>query len=221
MKIKTLAIAAATLAVGAITSQAQVYSQNVVGYVNIISPANAFVPMANPVDLDGVDNLTNVLKNVPNGTTVNIWNGSGYTVVSKALFGGAWSANAATNYLTPGVGFFLKTPSNQTNTFTGTVIPNFPGTNSLALAANVSVFIGSVVPYSGTLSNAVDQGVDTLNLGSSLPKGSTVSIWNGSGYSVASKGLFNGLWSTNFTLTVGQGFFVKPASATNWVQTLQ
>jgi hypothetical protein len=42
MKIKTLAIAAATLAVGAISSQAQVYSQNIVGYINQAVPANHY-----------------------------------------------------------------------------------------------------------------------------------------------------------------------------------
>jgi hypothetical protein len=42
MKIKATLIAAATLAVGVISSQAQVYSQNVVGYVNQVIPANSF-----------------------------------------------------------------------------------------------------------------------------------------------------------------------------------
>lgn len=42
MKTKTLLIAAATLAVGAITSQAQVYSQNIVGYINQTIAANHY-----------------------------------------------------------------------------------------------------------------------------------------------------------------------------------
>jgi len=43
---KTLLIAAAALAAGVISSQAQVYSQNVVGYVNQVVPANSFQTVA-------------------------------------------------------------------------------------------------------------------------------------------------------------------------------
>jgi len=42
MKTKTLLIAAAALAVGVISSEAQVYSQNVVGYVNQTIPAGGY-----------------------------------------------------------------------------------------------------------------------------------------------------------------------------------
>jgi hypothetical protein len=39
MKSKTLLIAAAALVAGVITSEAQVYSANIVGYVNVTLPA--------------------------------------------------------------------------------------------------------------------------------------------------------------------------------------
>ena len=42
MRTKTLLIAAAALAVGIISSEAQVYSQNVVGYVNMTVPAHSY-----------------------------------------------------------------------------------------------------------------------------------------------------------------------------------
>ena len=41
MRTKTLLIAAAALAAGILSSSAQTYSQNIVGYVNQVLPANA------------------------------------------------------------------------------------------------------------------------------------------------------------------------------------
>ncbi len=38
---KTLLIAAAALVAGVISSEAQVYSANIVGYVNVVMPANS------------------------------------------------------------------------------------------------------------------------------------------------------------------------------------
>ena len=40
---KTLLIAAAALVAGVISSEAQVYSANIVGYVNVVMPAGALV----------------------------------------------------------------------------------------------------------------------------------------------------------------------------------
>ncbi len=50
MKTKTLLIAAAALAAGVISSQAQVYSANIVGYANVVCPASTLVLLANPLD---------------------------------------------------------------------------------------------------------------------------------------------------------------------------
>jgi hypothetical protein len=54
MRTKTLLIAAAALAVGIISSEAQVYSQNVVGYVNMTIPAGGFQIVGNQL-LNGSD----------------------------------------------------------------------------------------------------------------------------------------------------------------------
>jgi hypothetical protein len=222
MKTKTLLIAAAALAATVISSEAQVYS-GVVGYVSIVSPAAVYTPMANPLDLDGIDSVTNVFANVPKGTIVQIWNGTGYTSCSRSLIGaGAWSANAATNYVTPGVGFFINTPSTYTNTFVGAIDTAFGSTNSVTLHANVYQYISSVLPISGTITNAADQGSDALNLGSVLPKGTIIQIWNGSGYSSYSRSLIGaGNWSGNPTIGIGQPFFINSPATTNWTQSLQ
>jgi hypothetical protein len=224
MRTKTLLLSAVAAAAGIISSNAQsnVFSANVVGYVSVVSLANSNTPVANPLDLDGVNNITNVLANAPKGTLVQIWNGAGFDAVSRSSFGaGAWSANASSNNIPPGKGFFIKTPVDFTNVFVGSVIPANGGSNSIALQANVLQFVGSVLPVGGMITNSVDQGPNALNLGSVLDKGSVIQVWNGSGYTASSRGAFGaGTWSSNMTFTVGQAFFVKASTSTNWVQSL-
>lgn len=221
MKAKTLLVAAAALAAATISSQAQVYSQNIVGYVNVKTLAGQQTLVCNPFNLDGVNNITNVLAGAPKGVTCQLWNGAGYTLIGRATLGaGLWSANAATNFIPPGVGFFLKTPTDFTNTFVGSVVPGSPGTNSFNLPAGVLQLVGSTLPVSGTITNAADQGVGTLNLGF-LPPGSQIQLWNGAGFTLVGRATLGAkLWNTNPVINVAQGFFLKSPSATNWVQSL-
>ena len=104
MRTKKLILAAAALAVSLASSQAQsnVYSVNIVGYINVpLTTANTL--LSNPFD-DGTNTLVSIDKGVlPNGSAVNTWNGTGFNATSKAR--GAWSSNP-----TIGVpaGFFVK-----------------------------------------------------------------------------------------------------------------
>ena len=110
-----------------------------------------------------------------------------------------------------------------TNTFVGNVIPNPGATNSMALAGLTLQLIGSPAAYDGDLTSATNNGPNSFNLGATLPKNSTIQVWTpGTGFTLAAtKNAFSGVWSANPPFTVGQGFFVKPGSATNWVQTIQ
>jgi hypothetical protein len=77
MRTKTLLVAVAALAVGAITSQAQVYSQNIVGYVNkVIHLGQSLI--SNP--LQGTTNDLEQLLNLQGGEVILLWTGSGYQV---------------------------------------------------------------------------------------------------------------------------------------------
>ena len=90
MRTKTLLMTAAALAAGVIYSQAQgtVYSQNVVGYVNVTIPANGFNLVGNQLDLgpgsNSVDNvLTTGFLGAASGSgqsTLHYWTGSGFEV---------------------------------------------------------------------------------------------------------------------------------------------
>src|ERR1700733_540872 len=81
MKTKTLLIAAAALAAGVMSSQAQgVYSQNIVGYVNL-SISNGFNLVNIPLDLDGTGTnnavSTVIGTNLPIGSIIESWTPSG------------------------------------------------------------------------------------------------------------------------------------------------
>ena len=222
MRTKTLLLSAVALATGLLSSQAQsnVYSANVVGYVNIVTPAGQAMLISNPLNLDGTNNIAVVLTNAPKGTLVQIWNGSGFTPVSRSLIGaGAWSASAATAFVPPGVGFFMTTPTAFTNTFVGNVVPGNGGTNDLPMTGLFQL-VSSTLPVAGTITNPADQGGNALNL-ANLPKGTLIQIWNGAGYTPVSRSLIGaGAWSSNPTIGVGQGFFIKTGGTTNWEQTL-
>jgi len=215
MRTKMLIGAAATMVAGILSASAQVYSVNVVGYVNAVANgAGAFTLLANPLD-DGTNTVTSLGSALPNKSSVQIWNGSGFNLATKT--NGAWTANLS---IPPGTGFFVKTPAASgsiTNTFVGNVIvaPGGGQTNK-ALTPGLAL-VGSPVPFAGNLNDAY--GTNSLNLGAQLPNKSSVQVWNGSSFSLSTK--TNGAWTVNFSLGVAQGFFVNAKSATNWTQTLQ
>jgi hypothetical protein len=208
---KTLLIAAAALVAGVISSDAQVYSANIVGYVNVTMPANTLVLTSNPLD-DGTNTANSLLGSMPKASALEIWNGTGFTVLAKTSAGFAGNPS-----LPVGTGFFVKSAQNFTNTFVGNVVPNPGGNQSIVnLPANSLVLVGSVLPVAG---NFNDVGTNTLNLISTLPKASALEIWNGTGFTVLAK--TSAGFTGNPPLSVAQGFFLKSASATNWTQTLQ
>ena len=124
-------MAAIALAGGVITSNAQVYSQNIVGYVSRIY-SNGFVQIANPVDISAGNSLTNVFPNsggTLDGSTVDIWNGSSFTLYTMDSsfptgVGDASDANPVTApTVLPGQLIYLNNLSGVkiTNVLAGTV----------------------------------------------------------------------------------------------------
>jgi hypothetical protein len=213
MKNKTLLIAAAALVAGVISSQAQVYSANIVGYANV-PLVTGYTLIANPLDDGNGNQLTNLLAGLANKSSVVTWNGATYnTAIGKAS--GVWASSTT---LAPGTGFFVKVPALTTNTFVGTVgAVGLTGgntmTNALILGYNL---VGSQVAFAG------DATTDpNINLGATLANKSALIDWN-SGTQVfdTAVGKASGAWGSSFPITVGEGFFVKSPAAVNWVQTL-
>jgi hypothetical protein len=208
MKTKTLLIAAAALVAGVISSEAQtVYSVNVAGYVNVAAVAAQFALVNNPLD-NGTNTVTSLFSSAPNGTVVEVWNGTGFQSSTKG-FGGVWTTNL---FLPPGIGYFVKFASNATNTFVGNVIAPSGGSVTNTFNSGIFQLVGSPIPFADTLSGT--------NLNLQVPNGTVVEVWNGVGFQSATKG-FGGVWTTNLIIAPGQGFFVKSGATTNWIQTLQ
>jgi len=237
---KSLLIAAATLAVGVISSQAGVYSQNVVGYANVPTAANTTYLLSVPFVI-GASNGANEIwplvggnPTLPDFSTLLIWNGSGYTgyqsdSTSSSLWddnGGNPIPNAPT--LPVGKGFFLIPSGTVTSTFAGAVAVNVGTSNVMHLTGNVTYLVGASVPYAGSITNgnpATGAGGPNLTSLAGLPDFSTLLIWNGSGYTgYQSDSTSSSYWDDNGgnpiptapTISVGQGFFLIPSGNFNW-----
>lgn len=221
MRTKTLFLAAAALAAGIASSVAQsnVYSVNVVGYVNTtFMPAGSYTLAANPLD-NGTNDLVSLLDaSLPNKSQVLAWDAGSQSFIISTKTAGLWTTNVA---LPTGAGFFVKTPTAQatpiTNTFVGDVLIGFGATNTVDLPA-AYVLSGSPVPFGGALNDA---GPNSINLGATLPNKSQVLKWDTSSQAFIIATKTAGNWTTNINMNVGEGFFIKSYSATPWSQTLQ
>lgn len=181
---KTLLIAAATLAVGVISSQASVYSANIVGYVNQTITGNyAYNFISAPVGAPGT--VETLMPSINPGDGCYFWTGSGYsfyTYVGTPNWNGGtsgyvWSDStgneAASPVLMPNQLFIYVTGFDTfTNTFAGTVVLS----NTVSLTGNYAYnFVSSAAPVTDTF--------DGTNLNFPWQPGDGAYQWTGGGYS--------------------------------------
>lgn len=219
MRTKSLCLAVAALAggLGVASAQSNVYSLNIVGYVNtVLKGGSSFTLVANPLDAPTNDLNSIMSSALPNKSQVVVYSGGNYLTAQKG------STGFAPNFsVPPGTGFFVKNVSATavTNTFVGNVVPGVPGTNTVSIPLGFSL-VGSTIPIGGTLN---DSGPNTLNLVGVVANKSQVITYDNSGggaYITSQKGSTG--FAPNVPISVGQGFFIKAASAgSNWVQILQ
>jgi hypothetical protein len=240
MRTKTLLLsAAALLSAGFITTQAQVYSQNVVGYANVASQAANLNYLESIPFAIGASNGVNEIfgTTLPLGSRLLKWNQgtSGYDTYyyDDPGDGAGWLASDDATHLTSlpklptGEGFFLVPAGAVTNTYAGTITVNVGTSNNMVLAnANLNYLLGSVVPYAGAVTNGTSSGGGpNLN---GLPLGSRLLIWNqatsgydtfyyddpgdGAGWLLSDDATHTAPPSVN----VAQGFFLVPAGAYTW-----
>jgi hypothetical protein len=208
MRTKTILLSAAALVAGLASSMAQsnVYSVNIVGYANKTLATNALELIQNPLD-NGTNTLNSTLGSLQPGSIAYVWNGSGYTIATRGK--AVWGPDLS---IPTGLGLFVRRlGSTGTNTFVGEVVANVGQSVTNPLAANVTTLTGSLLPYASTLNGT--------NLGlAGAPNGSVIYQWNGGGYTIATRG--KAVWGPDLTIGVGEGFFIRPSSNFNWVQTL-
>jgi hypothetical protein len=208
-----------------VRSQTNVYSTNIVGYVNI-TVAPGYNLLANPLSA-GVTNGANEIMTPIDGEQILTWNGGGYNFVMYSSIFGGWidfGEDPALDVpsLPPGKGFFFFNPSTATNvTFVGTVVPGPSSTNCLNLPRGYSL-LGSPLP-----ANVTDISSPPVSL--PLISGMQVLTWNGLvGFDWSWWDLVFGGWvGPDFvpaqapSYQIGQGFFLfSPADNSAWCQSL-
>lgn len=225
MRTKLLA-AAAIFAAGLASSMAQsnVYSLNVVGYVNkTLIGAGDYTAIANPLNT-----TNNSLAGLFGGAGVGLpatsrvlkWNTTiaDFDVYTKTAFGTGWSGPGATpaaTSLNPGEGCLVLTPAASgdiTNTFVGEVLQ---GTQTVPMIAGYQL-VGNKIPDSGP--------VTSLQL-TNVPATSRLLKWNTAAqdWDIFTKTAFGTGWSgplgtTPPSLDVGEGFMLNAASPFDWIR---
>jgi hypothetical protein len=213
MRTKTL-LGAAILAAGLATSLAQsnVYSLNVVGYINV-NLAAGFNLVANQLALNGAGSNNTVHAvfgtNLPSGSAVYAFSGGAFAA-PPASYGtkGGWAGNtnAVNAALAPGGGVFIQTPSAATVTFVGDVSQGTPLNTPYALGFNI---IASQVPQSGLIQT--DLGY-TPNSGDAVYR-----FTGGVGYQPTISYGTKGGWSpAQPSLNVGEAIFLQAAANGTW-----
>jgi len=224
MRTKALLIAAAALAAGIVTSSAQVYSQNVVGYINL-TLSEGFNMVSGQLDADGTgtnNTISSIFStNLPAGSTVYVWNGTGFTASTFAAGKGGGAAawdSFGTTALNPGIGCFLQIPagayggSTGTVTLTGTVLQGALVNKAIPAGGGYAI-IGSQVPVAGgmqTALNYVPSASDTVYF---YNQGAPFSIYQ----FAAGKGGGGGAWTPSEPqIGIGQGFWFFSATGAPW-----
>jgi hypothetical protein len=236
MRTKTLLLSGVVAALSGASMMAQVYSLNVVGYVNVTIPSGDFAMVADQLWFTpGSHNyLSPMLDSQLIGSQSNPGAGitfypyttaGGFAPVSVSATGTGYSSAviAENTELDPGQGFFVFNP--QPNPFTITFVGTVPqGTlvNTNAVAAGFSM-ISSMVPQAGTLDTNATTGLSfTPNNGDIIYSYDPVN-----GYSAATANYNTGQlgYSTDPNprpyVAVGQGFFYSTGNADGltWTRT--
>jgi hypothetical protein len=210
MRTKTLVIAAAIAAVGAATSMAQVFSVNVVGYVNV-SLARGFNLVANPLS-NGDNKLETILPSAPDGTKVFTFSNGRFDNPVEFVQGLGW--DPAGKVLAPGTGAFIQVSEPTTLTFVGEVVT---GSSSVPLVSGFNL-IASTVPIQATLGS-------TGNAGMNFPAadGDKVFLFDSANqrFQATVPEFIQGLgWDpVDPTIGVGQAFFIFTSTARSWNRT--
>jgi hypothetical protein len=215
MRTKTLLLTAALCAAGAATSMAQVYSVNMVGYINQSIPAG-FSMIANQLNASPDNKVTTLLPAPPNGTSVFKFNKASGGFDQLDYFGG-WEGDNLDLTLGPGEGAFIRAPSAFTTTFVGEVALS----STIQLEQGFQI-ISSALPQSLPLTAPT---AGAANLEFPVVNGDEVFQYDpvGGGFRVNS--YFGGWEGDNEgvppTPAIGESFFFRRAAASgpNWSRT--
>jgi len=201
----------AALAAGVASSMAQsnVYSLNVVGYVNtpFLDVGNYYL-VSNPLD-NTTNDLNTLLPGVPVGTQVGLWSTAlqDFNPTTPTFAAGNWAPDVT---ISPGQGFFVIPNGKFTNTWVGTV-RQYAWTNSLVGGGNYEC-IGSIPPVGGSITNVL--------AGYPATAGDQIGVWDEpiQDFNPTTPTFAAGHWSPDWNFNVSDGFFIiRNGGAVTWV----
>lgn len=214
MRTKTLLITAAIGAAAAVATNAQVYSVNTVGYINL-DVAGGFNLLANQLEQGEGENTVDALLSgallgaeANNAAVYKYSAATGYQVATFYTEAGEYEWDGGDMTLSPGEGFWLN---NTADPLTVTLVGQVPEgtlTNPLTEGFNL---VSSIVPQAGLV--ATDLGLPVANL-------DVVYTYTGT-YGIATYYEEGGEseWDpAEPSVGVGQGFWVKKGAAADWVR---
>jgi hypothetical protein len=159
---KTLLIAAAALAAAVISSQAQVYSLNVVGYYNLVMPSSGYNMVSVQFQVGSSNGASEILPNIPDGTETVGWDQAhAKFVINYYDTGSGSSAPAASWYMSD-----YATPTNQPVFPVGTSLFVIPGSQNGPVTCTNTV-VGTVVGQTNSLQAGYNMAASALPLGGS------------------------------------------------------
>lgn len=196
-------------------AQSNVYSLNVVGYVNkTLVGGGLFTAVANPLNttnntLSGI--FGNATSGLPAGSQVQVWDHAlqDFAAYTKQPVGDGWSGTGESVPFAPGQAVFVKiTGASVTNTFVGEVmqgsltnstLPNFNLIGNMVPDSGTATVVG-LVPAPGAQVQKWDTTLQDFVLSSKTPLG-----WSGAGEP---------------SFAPGDGFFLKngPSASYNWIR---
>jgi len=212
MRTKALLLGAVIGAISLANTMAQVYSVNVVGYVNTPIPAGWSI-IANPLNASGGNTILNVMPNPPVSITVYKYVNNDYQSSNWDPDWQEWSN--PTMDVSPGLGLFVKNGgTNFTWTFVGEV-PSTAAQLTVQIAHGFNL-IGSPLPKTGKLQTELGYSPSGAGFGDAVYKYDNsisdyrTATWDGDWQE----------WSPGEpTIEVGAGFWIMRGGAdVPWAQ---
>jgi hypothetical protein len=228
MRTKVL-LCAVALAASLASSMAQnVYSLNVVGYVNVTVPASQNAVIANPLDasmggtITGGNQISNLFStasgNIANGSQIYTYNPATANWNSPIKYSTLTSKWASTFNMPPGSAcyYFNNSPTTPTViTFVGQVEQGPYAVATIPVGQNA--LLGSPIPIGGDITNSTTAVGLVPSNGDQLYTFNPATVnWN----APSKFSTLNHKWTVDYQIAPGQGFFYfnnSPTTANTWV----
>ena len=207
MRTKSLLFTAAFSAASMGAAVAQVYSANVVGYINITAPVGLSL-IANQLDNKNGNKISDVITKLPDGSFVHLYVGGATGYNSLSYFGGFESGGDTP--FGPGTGAFLEIPTGTAEadrkiTFVGEVLQ---GAGSNGSVPNGLSIVSSKTPRAGKVTTDLKFPAGAALDGSLLYK--YINTPAKRDYEASS--IFDGWEGVEPSVAVGESFFFLNAS---------